>query len=73
MDMGGEGRWVGSVGHEEVLKMTDLKEVFEDEGSDDEMEGAEDSDEDEEGEGEGVGASMALRESFTRLVLDEGF
>ncbi|KAI0767415.1 WD40-repeat-containing domain protein [Fomes fomentarius] len=43
VDMGGEGRWVGSVGHEEVLKLTDLQEVFEDggEGSDD---GEDDSD-----------------------------
>lgn len=31
VDLGGEGRWVGSAGHEDVLKMTDLKEVFEDE------------------------------------------
>jgi hypothetical protein len=30
VDMGGEGRWVGSVGHEELIKLTDLKEVFED-------------------------------------------
>ncbi|KAH9854606.1 WD40 repeat-like protein [Lenzites betulinus] len=31
VDMSGEGRWVGSAGHEESLKLTDLKEVFEDE------------------------------------------
>lgn len=31
VDCGGEGRWVGSVGHDDVLKMTDLREVFEDE------------------------------------------
>jgi len=31
VDHGGEGRWVGSAGHEDVLRMTDLKEVFEDE------------------------------------------
>jgi WD repeat-containing protein 55 len=41
VDRGGEGRWVASAGHEEVLKLTDLKEVFEDEGS-------EDGDEDEQ-------------------------
>ncbi|PIL29027.1 hypothetical protein GSI_09075 [Ganoderma sinense ZZ0214-1] len=34
VDMNGEGRWVGSVGHEEVLKLTDLQEVFEDDGDD---------------------------------------
>jgi WD repeat-containing protein 55 len=31
VDMGGEGRWVGSAGHDEVLKLTDLRGVFEDE------------------------------------------
>lgn len=31
VDMGGTGRWVGSAGHEEVLKLTDLKDIFEDE------------------------------------------
>ncbi|KAI0752702.1 WD40 repeat-like protein [Daedaleopsis nitida] len=41
VDMGGEGRWVGSVGHEEVLKLTDLQEVFEDDGE--EGSGAEDA------------------------------
>jgi hypothetical protein len=31
IDRAGEGRWVGSVGHDEALRMTDLREVFEDE------------------------------------------
>ncbi|KAF9777514.1 WD40-repeat-containing domain protein [Thelephora terrestris] len=31
VDRAGEGRWVGSVGHEDVLKLTDLKDIFEDE------------------------------------------
>jgi len=44
VDRGGEGQWVGSVGHEEILKLTDLKEVFEDDESD--------SHEDEEDEDE---------------------
>ncbi|KAI6145039.1 WD40-repeat-containing domain protein [Pisolithus tinctorius] len=34
IDQNGEGRWIGSAGHEDVLKMTDLREVFEDEDSD---------------------------------------
>lgn len=38
VDRGGEGRWVGSAGHEEVLKLTDLKEVFEDDEEEDEDE-----------------------------------
>ena len=50
VDMNGEGRWVGSVGHEEVLKLTDLQEVFEDGGDD------EDSD-DEEGDGDDAAGS----------------
>lgn len=33
IDQSGEGRWIGSAGHEDVLKMTDLREVFEDEDS----------------------------------------
>lgn len=44
VDRGGEGRWVASAGHEEVLKLTDLKDVFEDEGGDED----EDEDEDEQ-------------------------
>lgn len=34
IDQNGEGRWIGSAGHEHTLKMTDLKEILEDEGSD---------------------------------------
>ena len=51
VDIGGEGRWVGSVGHEEVIKLTDLQEVFEDDDGDEEEEGG------EEGEG-GVGSDV---------------
>ncbi|KAI8989141.1 WD40 repeat-like protein [Trametes punicea] len=47
VDMNGQGRWVGSAGHEEVLKLTDLKEVFEDE--DEEKASEEDADSDEGG------------------------
>ena len=58
--MNGEGRWVGSVGHEELLKLTDLQEVFaddDDEDNDEEGEGAEKSGNDadaDEGAREGV-------------------
>lgn len=34
IDQNGEGRWIGSAGHEDTLKMTDLREVLEDEGPD---------------------------------------
>ncbi|KAI0827419.1 WD40 repeat-like protein [Trametes gibbosa] len=46
VDMSGEGRWVGSAGHEETLKLTDLKEVFED----DEKAGSDESDNEDEGD-----------------------
>ena len=47
VDRGGEGNWVGSVGHEEVLKLTDLREVLED-GNEDENK-VEDEDVEEHG------------------------
>ncbi|EMD37007.1 hypothetical protein CERSUDRAFT_137412 [Gelatoporia subvermispora B] len=53
IDQNGEGRWVGSAGHEEVLKLTDLNEVFEDDEEEEEEDGAEGKsggeDEDKEG------------------------
>ncbi|KAI0772824.1 WD40-repeat-containing domain protein [Trametes elegans] len=52
VDMNGEGRWVGSAGHEEVLKLTDLKEVFEDEDEDEDDGEDEDEDEDKDSEAE---------------------
>ncbi|KAF7978755.1 hypothetical protein HWV62_44778 [Athelia sp. TMB] len=47
VDMGGTGRWVGSAGHEEVLKMTDLKDIFEDEDENEEGEGMDEEDEEQ--------------------------
>lgn len=44
IDRAGEGRWVGSAGHEDVLKLTDLKDIFEDEDEDDAEEVSEDAD-----------------------------
>ncbi|KAG9313798.1 WD40-repeat-containing domain protein [Chiua virens] len=38
VDQSGEGRWIGSAGHDDTLKMTDLKDIFEDEDCDDEQE-----------------------------------
>ena len=46
IDRAGEGRWVGSVGHEDILKLTDLRDIFEDEEEDD----AEEEDVDNENE-----------------------
>jgi hypothetical protein len=52
VDMGGQGTWVASVGHEEAIKMTDLREVFEDdkegEGDEEGGDGSDDEDEDKE-------------------------
>ncbi|KAL5498028.1 JIP5 [Sanghuangporus vaninii] len=53
IDRNGEGHWVGSVGHDEVLKLTDLMEIFEDEEDENDHEeddkgDEEDSDEDRE-------------------------
>ncbi|EKM57078.1 uncharacterized protein PHACADRAFT_27815 [Phanerochaete carnosa HHB-10118-sp] len=50
VDRRGEGRWIASSGHDEVLKLTDLREVFEDDGDeeDNEGEGGEDGEEDGE-------------------------
>jgi len=53
VDRGGQGHWVGSAGHEEVLKLTDLRDVFEDEAETDEGVG-EDSEENILGEGDDI-------------------
>lgn len=47
VDLDGEGRWVGSVGHDEALHMTDLQEVLEDDGDEDDEEADDKSEEDE--------------------------
>ena len=63
IDHAGEGRWVGSVGHDEVLRLTDLREVLEDEDEHDtkaeDDSGEEDTSEDEEGDGAHTGLSLA--------------
>ncbi|KLO12503.1 WD40 repeat-like protein [Schizopora paradoxa] len=43
VDLDGEGRWVGSVGHDEALHLTDLQEVLEDDGDEEEEETDEES------------------------------
>jgi hypothetical protein len=61
IDRAGEGRWVGSVGHEDVLKLTDLKEIFEDEDEDD-VEGEASEDVDAENEQPGVAVPELVEE-----------
>jgi hypothetical protein len=60
IDHAGEGRWVGSVGHDEVLRLTDLREVFEDEDERDaRADGERDTSGDEGDEGSQPGLSLA--------------
>lgn len=67
VDLGGEGRWVGSAGHDDTLKMTDLRAVFEDDEGDEAAEESENvqsaqaSDIDRE-EPDGAGAKSPRRE-----------
>ena len=55
VDRAGEGRWVGSVGHEDILKLTDLKDIFEDED-----EGGIEMEEKGHVRSEGVGPSVTI-------------
>ncbi|KAI0943775.1 WD repeat-containing protein jip5 [Taiwanofungus camphoratus] len=68
VDRDGEGRWVGSAGHEEVLKLTDLEEVLEDEDGS-EQEGDDGSDDEDDGEsgpdGDGAGKAKAKEKGKT--------
>ncbi|EIM87291.1 WD repeat-containing protein JIP5 [Stereum hirsutum FP-91666 SS1] len=77
IDRAGEGRWVGSVGHDEVLRLTDLKDVFEDEDEADqdenaksEVSGDRDSDE-EEAVGLEAGEKMKGKEAREGLEDDD--
>jgi len=45
VDMDGEGRWVGSVGHDEALHLTDLQEVLQDDSDEEEEEAEDDGEE----------------------------
>ncbi|TFL03891.1 WD40-repeat-containing domain protein [Pterulicium gracile] len=70
VDKGGEGRWVGSAGHEELLKLTDLKEVFEDESAD-EDEGAQslanaDSDSDDGDDSDAKSSSSTMDKNTSK-------
>jgi hypothetical protein len=71
IDRAGEGRWVGSVGHDEALRLTDLREVLEDEEERDARS------EDEDGEGgassdeEGEGAHSGLLPLAKSETVDE--
>jgi len=62
IDRGGEGRWVGSAGHEDVLKLTDLKEVFEDEDKDDGIDEAGDEEEKDESKCDGDEENQELED-----------
>jgi hypothetical protein len=67
IDHAGEGRWVGSVGHDEVLRLTDLREVLEDEDERDakaEDDGGEGDTSGDEGD-EGAQPDLSLAKSGT--------
>ena len=64
VDHAGEGRWVGSVGHDEVLRLTDLREVFEDEDECDAKAGEDDGEGDASGD-EGDEPDLSLAKSGT--------
>jgi hypothetical protein len=64
VDHAGEGRWVGSVGHDEVLRLTDLREVLEDEDERDAKAG-EDDGEGDTSRDEGDEPDLSLEKSGT--------
>lgn len=63
VDMGGEGRFVGSVAHEEVLKLTDLRDAFEDEDKEGGEKDDENGDAEEEAEEEAAMGFVAQKDS----------
>lgn len=73
VDRAGEGQWVGSVGHEEILKLTDLREVFEDDGSEeeDEVEVEDEAEDEVEGSGADVEA-VAVQKAGSDADSEDG-
>ena len=65
IDRAGEGRWVGSVGHDEALRLTDLRDVLEDEDEDgtktEDEDGEADASSDEGAEGDSLGLPRAKK------------
>jgi WD repeat-containing protein 55 len=75
VDRGGEGRWVGSAGHEEVLKLTDLKDVFEDEDENEDKVVEVEADNGEDGYGgnnDGDEVNQQLEDLSKPVELDAG-
>lgn len=68
VELNGEGRWMGSVGHEEGVKLTDLKDVFEDD-KDDEA-GMEEEDEDDDGQ-DVVGEGDGVQDKMNQTALEQ--
>lgn len=61
VDRGGEGNWVGSVGHDEMLRLTDLREALEEDVKNDDDEDYEDDSDDEAGNENGVQKTEKLK------------
>ncbi|KAI0028061.1 WD40 repeat-like protein [Vararia minispora EC-137] len=77
IDRAGEGHWVGSVGHDEVLRMTDLREVFEDEDGNEkenteEREASSSDGEGDEAEPRGAQASLKRAKEDSDEVSQKG-
>jgi WD40 repeat protein len=77
VDKGGEGRWVGSAGHEDFLKMTDLKDVLEDESpkdanDDEDSQTDEDEDSGSGSDAEGCGNAKADAEGAVASETESG-
>lgn len=70
VDHGGDGRWVGSVGHEDLLRMTDLREVFEDEDKDENSEKDEDRNDEEVDEESPANPSESVVEMSDNEIAD---
>ena len=71
IDRAGEGRWVGSVGHDEVLRLTDLREVLEDEDERD-TEAEDDGGEGDASGDDGAQPGLSLAKSETADEDDGG-
>ncbi|KDQ07552.1 hypothetical protein BOTBODRAFT_38752 [Botryobasidium botryosum FD-172 SS1] len=51
LDRAGEGKWLGSVSHDDLLKLTNLEDALEESGDEDEGEGEGEGDDESDGDG----------------------
>lgn len=72
IDRAGEGRWVGSVGHDEALRLTDLRELLEDEEEGGAKEEGEDGERDASSDEGGEGAHSSLHRAKSGSADEDG-